>query len=203
MDIDLTNKLVVITGGANGIGKAIDDELSLNRASVISLDLEKGFDLEDPKHLKSAKFLAKLSDILINNVGGCGTWKPEEAKRIMNRNYHIAQELTRAFLSRKKKGRVIFISSIYGKEKGPNPEFTAAKSALIAFSKSLAGNHKGITFNVICPGHIDVGKKFPYKPKIIGKPEDVSKLALFLCSDYADHINGACITVDGGESHSF
>ena len=73
--------------------------------------------------------------------------------------------------------------------------------------KSMAGKCAKITFNTICPGHIDVGKPFVQigfrKPKIIGKPEDVADIVTFLCSDKASHINGAVITVDGGESHAF
>jgi 3-oxoacyl-[acyl-carrier protein] reductase len=111
--------------------------------------------------------------------------------------------LTNEFVEHKNKGRVITISSIYGKEKGENPGFCAAKSAQIAYMKSMAGKYNKITFNTICPGHIDVGKPFPDNPKVLGKPKDVANLVVFLCSDKARHINGATITVDGGESHSF
>ena len=122
----------------------------------------------------------------------------------MKKNYGIAVELTTKFLLQDLKwGRVITISSIYGKEKGHNPYFTAAKAAEIAYMKTLAGQHKGITFNTICPGHTDVGRPFPDNPKIIGKPEDVANIVTFLCSELANHINGAIITVDGGASHSF
>jgi len=145
-----------------------------------------------------------------------GTWDWIQSE-IMVMNYENMLNFTYEYLKKKRKwGRVITISSIYGKEKGPNPGFTAAKAAQIAFMKSLAGKHEGITFNIICPGHIDTGKpnvkyaylmekilKFPYKPEKIGKPEDVANIVCFLCSDKAKHIDGAVITVDGGESHSF
>jgi 3-oxoacyl-[acyl-carrier protein] reductase len=147
----------------------------------------------------------KEADILINNVGGRGTWRSEDAGKTMWINYGVTKELTETFLKARKRkgGRVITIASIYGKEKGPNPYFTAAKSAQIAYMKSMAGKVKGYTFNTICPGHIDVGKKFPDKPKVIGKPEDVANLVVYLCSNKANHINGACITCDGGVSHGF
>jgi 3-oxoacyl-[acyl-carrier protein] reductase len=97
-------------------------------------------------------------------------------------------------------GRIITISSIFGKEAGGRPWFNMAKAAEISLMKSLAGKYRGITFNSIAPGHIDIGtKNFTGQ----GKPEDVANIVVFLCSDRAKHINGACITVDGGESRSF
>ena len=69
--------------------------------------------------------------------------------------------------------------------------------------KSLAGTVEGTTFNTICPGYIDVGKPIPSNEQTDIKPEDVANLVVFLCSKKATYINGACITVDGGESKSF
>ena len=153
------------------------------------------------KHTEEKINISKY-DILINNVGGMGQGNTHH--QAMNMNYDVMVDLTESFLnSRKKKGKVITIASIYGKEKGHNQYFTAANSAQIAYMKSMSGKYTGVTFNTVCPGHIDVGKQFPDRPKIIGKPEDVANLVTFLCSDNAKHINGACIVVDGGESHSF
>jgi 3-oxoacyl-[acyl-carrier protein] reductase len=124
----------------------------------------------------------------------------------MEKNYGVMKDITLEWLSNypsRRWGRVITVASIYGKEKGSNAGFTAAKAAQIAFMKSMAGVTKGITFNTICPGHIQVGKQFFDKPDIIGQPEDVANIVTFLCSEKARHINGACITVDGGESSSF
>jgi len=69
--------------------------------------------------------------------------------------------------------------------------------------KSCSRKYDGCTFNTICRGHINVGKSFPYKPEKVGKPEDVANIVTFLCSNKASYINGANITVDGGESHAF
>lgn len=198
MNLNLKGKKCLITGGSKGIGLAIKKALEKEGVKVISWSRSEGIDLmgKIPK-------LPKI-DILINNVGGGGTWNSSDD--IFNINYEVMGDLTVQFINqnpKRKYGRVITISSIYGKEKGPNPVFTASKAAQIAFMKSLAGKYKGGTFNTICPGHIDVGKEFPDNPQIIGKPSDVASLVTFLCSDLASHINGATITVDGGESHSF
>jgi NAD(P)-dependent dehydrogenase (short-subunit alcohol dehydrogenase family) len=198
MELGLQDKTALVTGGSKGIGLAIKKALEKEGVKVISWSRSEKVDLliDEPP-------LPNI-DILINNVGGGGTWKEADWSTIMSINYGTMVKLNAKFLARQKKwGRIITISSIFGKEKGWNQYFTAAKSAQIAYMKSVAGIYPRITFNTICPGHIDVGKKFPDKPKIIGKPEDVANLAVFLCSDKAKHINGACITVDGGESHSF
>ncbi len=204
MNLNLKNKTALVTGGSKGIGLAIKESLEKEGVKVINLDKEEGIDLMNVEGIVKAIESTQNIDILINNVGGGGTWKFDSSADIMKINYGITTILTHWFLEKKRNwGRVITISSIYGKEKGHNPGFTAAKAAQIAYMKSLAGKHKGTTLNVICPGHIDVGKPFPDKPKIVGKPKDVANIVTFLCSNLASHINGACITVDGGASHSF
>lgn len=197
MNLELKGKTALVSGGSHGIGLAIKKALEAEGVKVISWSRSEGIDL-----LKKIPKLPYI-DFLINNVGGMGTAK--DAEMIMKLNYHVMEKLTKDLLFNiePENGRVITISSIFGKEKGHNPGFTAAKAAQIAYMKSMAGKHKGITFNTICPGHIDVGKPFPDKPTIIGKPEDVAEIVTFLCSDKAKHINGAVITVDGGASHSF
>ncbi len=202
MDLNLKGKTALVTGSSRGIGKAICDALKKEGVIVYGWSRSEGVDLMDLK--ANSKLVIPDIDILINNVGGMGnvTWK--QGAECMNKNWGIMAILTTQFLQQGKiDGRVITISSIYGKEKGHNPYFTSAKAAQIAYMKSMAGRCGNITFNTICPGHIDVGKKFPDNPKVIGKPEDVANIVTFLCSDKAKHINGACITVDGGESHAF
>ena len=268
MELDLIGKTALITGASKGIGLAIKKALELE--GVICLDVSRttGYDLLTDD-IYEAMILAKDADILINNIGGAGTWKNDKNIQ-MEKNYGIMQKMTDAFIHKKKKwGRVITISSIFGKERGPNPGFTASKAAQIAYMKSLAGNtydvmelnygimrkitrafmskkkkwgrviniaskigkektynqqlidytamkhaqvafiksvsghYPGITFNTICPGHIDTGKPMPGFLGKAGKPKDVANTVLFLCSKLSSHINGACITVDGGESHSF
>ena len=78
---------------------------------------------------------------------------------------------------------------------------------------------KGITFNCIAPGPIDIPdtgwaikKKEPKFDEFIdtlipmgklGKPEDVANIVSFIASPLAKFINGSSITVDGGTSTAF
>lgn len=193
----------VVTGNSKGIGLAISESLRKDNVVVHDVSRTCGIDVTIEEDMCFLLELVYDVDILCNNVGGIGSdhslWE-----LCFPKNCAVMIKLTQKFLERKREwGRVITISSIYGKEKGPNPCFAAAKAAQIAYMKSLAGKYPGITFNTVCPGHIDVGKPFPDMPTTMGNPQDVANVVTFLCSDKSAHVNGACITVDGGESHSF
>ena len=128
------------------------------------------------------------------------------------------------FMRKQHWGRVVTIGSIYGKEGGGRPWFNMAKNAEISLMKTLAMNpdltRDGITFNTVAPGALmieDTGwdherrerpqefKRFTEQLPLgrLGKPEEVADMVVFLCSEKASLVNGACIAVDGGESRSF
>lgn len=129
------------------------------------------------------------------------------------------------YMRKQKWGRVVTISSIVGREGGGRPWYSMAKSAEISLMKSLAMNpalvRDGITFNTVAPGSImipDTGwdreqKKNPDEFKRImdiqlplgrlGTPEEVANVVVFVCSEKAAFLNGACISVDGAEGKSF
>ena len=174
--------------------------------------------------------------ILINNVGGGGRWGKENIEdntdtlwlEVFDKNALTAVRFITKVLPgmRKQKwGRIITITSIYGKEGGGHPWFNMAKSAQISLMKCLALNkdlsRSGITFNSIAPGPIMIPgtgweeeqKKDPeaFNRMIstqltlgrLGTPDEVANVVVFLCSEKASLVNGACIVVDGGESRSF
>ena len=192
MNLNLKDKTALVTGGSKGIGLTIKKALEAEGVKVISWSRKEGVDFEFGIPLTEWLILNK-TDILINNYGGGGTWKPEEARKVMDKNYGLTNILTREFLKHKKKwGRVICISSIYGTYPGDNPEFAAAKAAQIMFMKSLAGKYKGMTFNCVSPSEVaDAGT--PKKVEL--KSKDVANLVAFLCSDNAKFINGQNIVI--------
>ncbi len=185
-----------------------------------------------------AKVINKFDgvDILINNVGGGGRWgrtdiaetKTEVWREVYEKNVIVAGNLISSFLPEMRErnwGRVITITSIYGREAGGRPWFAGAKAAQIALTKSLSKDRKyvrsNITFNSIAPGSIMipntgweeemsknresfstmVDEKCPLGR--MGAPSEVAEVVLFLASDYASFVNGAQIVVDGGESNAF
>lgn len=200
MNLNLKGKTALVTGGSAGIGLAIKKALEKEGVKVTSWSRSEGIDLmKDDWTIQPFEF-----DILVNNVGGMGRCTALGSNRCMTKNYGIMDKITCKFLEQKSEwGRVITISSMFGKEKGRNQYFTAAKAAQIAYMKSLGGTVHGITFNTICPGYVDVGKPTPSSEATDIKPEDVAGIVTFLCSDKAKYIDGACITVDGGFSHAY
>ena len=171
-------------------------------------------------------------DILVNNVGGSRgpagvELSPEGLLRhVMELNLFSAVRLIHLALpgmQQRRWGRIINIASIYGREHGGSRAYMTAKAALIAFTKHLAlelAPH-GVLVNSVAPGSI----RFPggtwdryvqsNPPEVVnefiarnlpmgrfGWPEPVGELVAFLASDRADLITGACINVDGGQSHS-
>lgn len=173
--------------------------------------------------------------ILINNVGGGGRWGmdniedtgEEVYEEVYRKNVLAAIRFTRwaiPYMRRKKWGRVITVTSIFGRESGGRPWFSMAKTAQTSFMKSLAIKDylvkDGITFNSVAPGAImipDTGwekalKKNPKEVKEFikrelpfgrfGTPEEVASVVTFICSKQASLLNGASIPVDGGEGRS-
>jgi len=174
--------------------------------------------------------------ILVNNVGGGGRWGNEVPDKnddnvwleVFNKNTMAAIRHTMAALPlmrQQKWGRVVTITSIYGREGGGRPWFNMAKAAQTSLMKTLAMQtdlaRNCITFNSVAPGAImipgtgsdDERKKNPeaFEEMVnrsftlgrLGKPEEVADIVVFLCSKKASLINGASIAVDGGQSRAF
>ena len=171
-------------------------------------------------------------DILVNNVGGRrGSVIFEETSMEqfiegLHVNLISAVRLSALVLPHMKSqgwGRIINISSIYGREHGGSIDYMTGKAGLIAFSKHLALQlaSSGVLVNCVAPGSID----FPgstwdrfqrtQTPEVVaefidrnlpmgrfGWPEPIGEMVAFLASDRANLITGACVNVDGGQSKS-
>jgi NAD(P)-dependent dehydrogenase (short-subunit alcohol dehydrogenase family) len=119
-------------------------------------------------------------------------------------------------------GSIVNLSSIGGLAAFPRfAAYVSSKGGLHPLTKSIAldyGRH-GIRANLICPGAIDTPGNDPfiatsyasreeYVEKMgtltplgrMGRPEDIAYAALYLASDEAAYVSGACIVVDGGRT---
>ena len=173
----------------------------------------------------------KRLDIAVANLGsgrGKTGWQleSEEWERLFAVNLWGSVRLAEAaipLLAENKNGVLLFIASITGVEATPAPlPYSAAKAALINYSKNLAAQvaKMGIRVNCIAPGNVlfpggsweqhmakDKNKVMEMISSSVplarfGTPEEIAALAAFLCSDAAAFITGACIKADGGQTKS-
>ena len=113
-------------------------------------------------------------------------------------------------------GSIVNIGSMTGVTGNPmQSAYAAAKGGVIALSKSAAAEYalQGIRVNVVNPGMIrtpgveyflriapDIAERAisAHALNRVGEPEEVSEVAIFLCSDRSSFIIGECVAVDGG-----
>ena len=114
---------------------------------------------------------------------------------------------------RKRRGRIVLISSVVGLYGSPGQSnYAASKSGLVGLARSITRElgGRGITANVVAPGFIDTemtavlpeDQKKSYLANIpagrFATPEEVASVVRFVASDDAGYITGAVIPVDGG-----
>ncbi len=169
-------------------------------------------------------------DVLINNVGGSRRTptldiSDQEWHDMLDLNAISAARMSRLVIPTMKKhgcGVIIMISSIFGRESGGHITYNAGKAAEIALAKSLAQEQArdNIRVNSVAPGSIlfpggGWDRKQKADPEGIavfvksdlpfgrfGTPEEIADVVVFLASERASWVSGACINVDGCQSRS-
>lgn len=215
-----TDKVVVITGGANGIGKCIAEEFEKNGAKVCIIDKVPGEhfvgDIGEKEVLEA--FAEHIIDgyghvdYLINNamplmkgISECTYEEFEYAQRVgVTAPFYLTKLLMPYFAE----GSVIInISSSRDRMSQPGTEsYTAAKGGIASLTHALAVSLAGkVRVNSISPGWIDTayteysGADATQHPTgRVGNPKDIANMVLFLCSDKAGFITGENICIDGG-----
>jgi NAD(P)-dependent dehydrogenase (short-subunit alcohol dehydrogenase family) len=161
-------------------------------------------------------------DVLVNAVG-VFAWKPvadtgpEEWRGLMASNLDSVYQMSRLVLPSMRRnhwGRIVNLGAVGSERTEGQPKvaaYSAAKAAVVAFSKSLALEEarSGITVNVVSPGVLGdgddgrAGVENAYAEDRIpvgrsGGPDDLVRSVFFFCSPAADFLTGQVLAVAGG-----
>ena len=169
-------------------------------------------------------------DVVVNNVGGSRRTPLEDISdtewhEILDLNLVSAARINRLAIPEMKRqggGVILMITSIYGREGGGHITYNASKAAEISMTKSLARElaPDNIRVNSVAPGSIlfpggGWARRMAADPEAMetfvkrdmplgrfGNPEEIADVVVFLTSERASLVTGACVNVDGCQSHS-
>jgi 3-oxoacyl-[acyl-carrier protein] reductase len=230
----LENKVCLITGAAAGIGAGIAQLFQENGAIVYAIDRVSltgpghAFvaDVRNPREIAVAVDDAIQRygriDVLINNAGiyprkaflemSEAEW--DEVLDVNLKGVFHCTKLVLPHMVERRSGKIVNISSIHVFRAGALlSHYTAAKSGLVGFSRSLSrevGVHN-VYVNCITPGAVqtETEKKVSTEAEIAAlvaqqsitrriQPLDIARVCLFLSTELSDGITGQTINVDGG-----
>jgi 3-oxoacyl-[acyl-carrier protein] reductase len=249
MDLGIAGKVALVTAGTKGIGLGIAQALAAEgvRVAIVArteADVTHvaaslgGFGVVSDllteagcrRAVAETEHALGPIEILVNNLGvrAGSSWAdtgPSEFEAAFAGNAGVSVRMTQLVLPgmiQRGWGRVVVISSVWGREAGGAPAYNAAKAAENSFVTSLAREvaPKGVTVNCIAPGSIMwegggwhrrreadppgiaemVRREMPLGR--FGAVSEVADVVAFVCSQQASLLNGACIAVDGGQSRS-
>lgn len=159
-------------------------------------------------------------DIIFNNAGIFPVLPPletltrDDIEKTTSTNISGFMMVTKMFFPLLKEGATILnnasVAGLQGYTSGQSYAYNASKAAVIKITQLLAKRYGNrIRVNAICPGVIKtpIFKKFDEERFAgmipmgrTGAPGEVASVANFLVSDDASYVNGAIITIDGGQS---
>lgn len=216
-------KVVIVTGGAQGIGKCIADEFRKEGAEVCIIDIKKGEhyvgDISRKEVLEAfAEDVIKRHgkvDYIINNaipmMKGIDDCTYEEFQYALSVGVTAPFYLVKLLSAHLNEGAsIVNLSSSRDRMSMPQTEsYTAAKGGIAALTHALAVSLAGrARVNSISPGWIDTDYTIYEGPDAtqqpagrVGNPLDIANMVLFLCSEKAGFITGENICIDGGMTH--
>ncbi len=213
-------KVAVVTGGAQGIGRAICEAFVREGIEVCTIDVQDNDyfvgDIADERVLEAfaAKVIAEHGaiDYLVNNAclskGGLNSCSYEDFNYVLRVGVSAPFRLTQLFRDHLNPGAsIVNISSTRQRMSQADTEsYTAAKGGISALTHAMAVTLAGkARVNAISPGWIDTtGTEFTgadasqHPAGRVGRPEDIANAVLFLCDPKNSFITGQDLTVDGG-----
>ncbi len=228
------SRSVLVTGGNRGIGLAIARELAAG-GDAVAVTYRSG---EPPAGLFAVRCdvtswtdvdaaFAKIEaeqgpvEVLVANAGVTkdtlvALMSEDDFSSVVDTNltgaFRVAKRAVKGMM-RKRRGRIILISSVVGLlGSGGQANYAASKAGLVGLARSIARElgSRGITANVIAPGFVDTDmtaalgeeRQSEIKKQIplgrIASATEIAKVVRFVAGDDASYITGAVIPVDGG-----
>jgi 3-oxoacyl-[acyl-carrier protein] reductase len=249
MDLGIAGKTALVTAATKGIGLAIAQALAAEGARVAIVARTESDVKHVASELGGMGVAADVTteegcgravdeteakfgpvEILVNNFGARAgrSWDDTGTKEFETAfagNVTVSlrmAELVLNGMTERGWGRIVMVTSVWGRESGGAPAYNAAKAAETSLVKSLANRvaASGVTVNSVAPGSVmwegggwhrrqqadpDGIAEFVRRDMPLGRfgtPQEVASVVTFLCSRQASLVTGASIAVDGGQGRS-